>query len=722
MTSSNIYPVFAKKGSEVTPPGPSAGAPLAHWKFDTFGSANDRLLDSAVAATHQLFNLFPASQTTQGAFTADAGDTALTFNDFSSSGPRTLTNTSFDFTNDQPYTVIVSVNAEFGTNATLKTVMGLFNSGSITSNWKLTYRESTEEYTIDDDSNFTTLGFTTTTGRWYRLAFVVTGTELKVYVDGYNISTAPIASQSPGYSTSNRMYFGRTGSTSGSQVSNNFVGKLDEVKIYLEALNDADVLAEFEALYGPTPLPIAYWKFDSRGENPLLDSSVSAIDHPLTIQNGGVITYVDGEVGTNTGFVPTDLVVNENFNAGQSVDWDLPQGEFTVILSAKVMTQAASGSITQKLLDVRQSSGNLLWYIGYNQNTHSFEFEGSTNFDTISNGNATPDDDVWYRIAFVNDIFDGRHKVYVDGNIIADVNNAHNIPVGNGTETLYIGGQSQSSLVTKFHGAIDNVKIYHGSLSHVEVLKEYNEIQADGAGSGPAGPDLGPSSGIAADPVLGLYSGATITAIGFSGFTEPYDLGTTRTTDQQATRVGTEPYHVETFNQSTPFAMNYGACSAFTQVVISQGEKKYVEFTTSQNVANSIGSVLTNMPVFGWWVNGRENPGVFPGESYYGRGITNLAKYANGIALATAALKIGKDDIVSMAFDFNQVLLTVLIVTVYINGFEITTITVPGHVLGDKIRPALSMTHAVDGFTAKILTHQGVQTYAPPAGFTPLEV
>ena len=271
---------------------------------------------------------------------------------------------------------------------------------------------------------------------------------------------------------------------------------------------------------------------------------------------------------------------------------------------------------------------------------------------------------------------------------------------------------------------LDNVKIHlleaddafaKGQAAAIDYTAEYS-----GSVTAPV-PDLSPSSGIAADPVLGLYSATTISARGYSGATETYDLGTTRTTDQQATRVGTEPFYIETYNQGTAFDMSYGACSAYTEVTIAPGEKKYIEFSTEQVISSGIGSVLTNMPVFGLAEVGLENPGVFPGGLSRGVGITNLAKYLGGIVRTALEIKIAKDDIVSMAVDYSQALFTTAIATIYVNGYEVSTLTMQQQA-GSTIRPVVAMRNQDTGFEAKILTHQGVQTYAPPAGFTPLEV
>ena len=462
---------------------------------------------------------------------------------------------------------------------------------------------------------------------------------------------------------------------------------------------------------------VAYWKFEDAAD-PLEDSSVSGEDNVLTANHGGTVVYTAGHFG-GRGFTPTDGAVGENFNAGASADWNLSNTSFTIIFSAKV-SSALTGSSIAKVIDQPTGIG-ASWYIGYIQSSSSFRWSSDLNFTSDA---MTPDRDTWYRVAFVFDLAAGRKTVYVGGVEANTSTSALPGRVDDDTTTIYIGGQSQDNQPTKFRGSIDQVKFYRSALTALEILAEYDEEVAGGSGgAAPAPtPDLDLSSGIAADPEIGLFLTPTISAKNFGGLTVDFDLGLTRTDNQLCTRIGTEPYHIETFNQGTIADMNYGACSMYTEVVVQAGEKKYVEFTTSDDISSNVGSLLTNRPVFGFYIVGQENPGIYPGEVGSGRGFTNLAKYISGTVWITAILDIQKDDIVSLAIDYNQALYSTVVATVYINGFEITTLALPGLFDGESIRPALSFHHDDVGSTAKILTHQGVQTYAPPAGFTPLEV
>jgi hypothetical protein len=229
--------------------------------------------------------------------------------------------------------------------------------------------------------------------------------------------------------------------------------------------------------------------------------------------------------------------------------------------------------------------------------------------------------------------------------------------------------------------------------------------------------DLLDSSGITPGAVDGLHAGTTITARHPAGDTRVFNKGTTRNTDQEAERVGTELYQQDSWGY--PFNLVTGQCTMYTEDVIAPGEKKYVEFVFD---VSSYADIR-----YGTQVEGHEHPGILLGS------LTNDMGFTNGGSRDTVnplrnlvSLKFSIGDIISLAIDYSVT--DEATYWVYINGKKVDEYTKSFSSLasGNGLRPCINLARGSNtdyyGDTARILTHQGVQTYAPPATFTALEI
>ena len=234
---------------------------------------------------------------------------------------------------------------------------------------------------------------------------------------------------------------------------------------------------------------------------------------------------------------------------------------------------------------------------------------------------------------------------------------------------------------------------------------------------------LGPASGVTPGAVNGLLTSTTITARHISGTTETYDVGITRNDAQEGERVGTEPWHHETFDEANIVYNDF--CTIYTEDIIPKGSKLYVEFVADVDLV-----VGSNKPYFGFQAAGRENPAWPPGFTSDGwsmhSDLAGVGYWFFQIDVRHDALAFEIGDIISMAVDFSDSL--VAYIDVYINGIhQYQRAQFFGGATPYDLRPCASIAtgHATDnreyGNTSRILTHQGVQTYAPPAGFTALE-
>ena len=238
--------------------------------------------------------------------------------------------------------------------------------------------------------------------------------------------------------------------------------------------------------------------------------------------------------------------------------------------------------------------------------------------------------------------------------------------------------------------------------------------------------DLGDSSGISPASVNGLISTSTIEFTHADETTKTYNLGLTRNDDQEAERVGDEGEIIKDLYSSISDGTY---CSIYTEDVIAEGEKKYIEFVFDVSFNN-------NMRL-GFQVEGRENPryraGTFRDEMGYGDGFYVTQNFGSGLNNLEARgiyndrnLRFDLGDIISVAVDYSISNRPRFVV--YINGNKKSELTIEqgSNATGFGLRPILGLdrydNESAYGDTARILTHQGVQTYAPPSGFTPLEV
>lgn len=234
---------------------------------------------------------------------------------------------------------------------------------------------------------------------------------------------------------------------------------------------------------------------------------------------------------------------------------------------------------------------------------------------------------------------------------------------------------------------------------------------------------LSAASGVTPSSSNGLFLGTTIFAFNRNQPTT-MEIGSTRNSSVQAEYVGIEPLFTESTNiqGATPRTTTY------TQNTIAVGEKKYVEYRLLTP------AVFSTFPTFGFQSDSYENPGVDSGFSdgsfsftSGGQKIGVTEREIDGLTQVGGAsgFTFSQNDIVSISYLANSEVISMIVHKngVYVDEF----LSVRNVRSGLAIRPAITLgapagTSAYDGTQVEILTHQGVQVYAPPDTYEALEI
>lgn len=269
---------------------------------------------------------------------------------------------------------------------------------------------------------------------WHQFAYTFDGTTHRLYVDGLIANTSTAGAQT---ATPARLDFGVTPGW-----GENFVGKLDEVRIYSRTLSATEI-----ASLAVDPSFAAYFKFDEGGGVGVADSSGHGHDGTLSPNTAWVDGISGNAVSLNvSGYaacaVRTGLPAN---NALQTISWwmfvyDNPFDiECAIDLHNDALTSAVQCGFRNGNVTVWSHGGNVL-------------------------AQATPPLAVeWHHYAYT---FDGQtHRLYVDG-ALANTGTAapQTAPVASLSFGRWNGGPAEY-----FTGYLDEVRIYTRTLSDAEI-------------------------------------------------------------------------------------------------------------------------------------------------------------------------------------------------------------------------------------------------------------
>lgn len=298
---------------------------------------------------------------------------------------------------------------------------------------------------------------TITLNKWTHFAFVINGTNAKVYIDGIKVgegslsTTYPIQKNSP-------LTLGRDDAGSIEYLD----GKLDDIRIYSRSLTDSEVSTVFQTLdYTIDSLKldlIAYYPFDGN----ITDSSGNSNNGTA---HGG--TYTNDKFGRTNKSYSFDGN-SQYIEAPNSSSLSRPnrQISFTAWVHVNQFVKGIDGIDYAVLICKSNSASNAQYRLSLTANGISVinngklgSIPGTSNFSL----------NTWYHIGAV--IEDSLVKYYLNGALINE--NVISTTYGKSTNNTLMLGRDDPGGIEYFNGKMDEVRIYSRKLLGYEINKIY---------------------------------------------------------------------------------------------------------------------------------------------------------------------------------------------------------------------------------------------------------
>jgi hypothetical protein len=466
--------------------GATAGSAISHWKFDeaTGTTAND--------SNYNANNLTLSTQswTTDGKYnSAWKGTGALWLSraddvDFDFSASESFTITGW-FKHDTASAVEVILNKEESTGADGGYRVQMESDGDIT-------------FGIDDDNisfpedSVTSTAATYDDNAWHHFAAVKTGTtSMKLYIDGIKVGTDDTSISSTGtLANDDTLYIG---DSNGIDDSDEFIGSLDDIKIFRYALTKEQVAMDFSksgasvslgsvstASNGTTfdnssarsycvpgdsstcTAPVGDWRFDENTGTSAND--ISGNGNTLTLTNSP--TYVPGKKGTAIRFAGS----NAQLTRADDADFDFGAGgSFSIGLWFKHATASAQEILVSKFNEagykiIMESDGDITCGIDYDSTW--------TPTDSVTSTAATYDDDAWHYVSCIKNA-NTSLSLYIDNVLIGSDTSLTNSTLAN-SDPLYVGIDADG-LSNDWVGLLDNLVIYNTARSTAQNSWDYDK-------------------------------------------------------------------------------------------------------------------------------------------------------------------------------------------------------------------------------------------------------
>jgi hypothetical protein len=283
--------------------------------------------------------------------------------------------------------------------------------------------------------------------RWHHVAMSRSGTNLRFFVDGFQIGTTQTNSQNITGSTQ--------GITVGAQQNLAAPYLVNGWMKHVRISNSARYTANF------VPTPVSTILTDDANTKLLISAEESK----------GVKTFVDSEGSpktiTTAGDVISDIVNADTVNApsfdsndylsmADHADWQLGGGTGDFTIEGYTRLHSTSSPTTVHAFMAQYQDASNFWWVGYNHSSPGFRFEVVSGGSSIINGTWTQTltADKWYHFAVVRS--GTTFSFYLNGTKLAsDVVDADSVP--NFTGSAYIGQLGNSS--TYLNGAIRKLRL-----------------------------------------------------------------------------------------------------------------------------------------------------------------------------------------------------------------------------------------------------------------------
>lgn len=353
-------------------------------------------------------------------------------------------------------------------------------------------------------------GVNLTANTWQHLAIVWdddSTTNTDIYLDGVKQIAAQTGTQSSIDSITNTQTL-TFGSESGSNDTN-FLGQMDEIKIFNYALSPAQVSYEYNR-----GRPIAWFKLDEcsgstaydasgRGNNGTISAGDTSGDNDTVGTCGsGTSTEMwnDGTTGkrnssldfdgTNDNIDMNDVNILDADSTGTASN---PLTDFTISGWFNRDTATTTDTILAKRNGIANTDDGYIVYLDASTDQLIFEISDTADTDEYSmTSTSTFTSTGWNHFAVVwDDDSATNSKIYING---LDDNETHsgtiaNIGQANNSVDFKIGDESDATTTTgqnPFDGRLDDIRVYSYALSETQVKKLMNED---------SGTRFGPSEG-----------------------------------------------------------------------------------------------------------------------------------------------------------------------------------------------------------------------------------
>jgi hypothetical protein len=487
--------------------------PVAYWPLnetnlppDTVGPATALNLGTLGTALNAPFNIVDVVHGYPGAL-ASTTDTADSFNGFNTRAQSTYT---ADLANAPSFTVEAWLLAhDDGTIWSTTCPLSDVGANSPRTGW-LIYMDinNTGQYTFRTyNANGSTPSLSLDIGaagsiqneKWYHVVVVVsnavTVTNVYAYLNGA-LAAGPTVL--PGYVPCD----GTTGGFSiGDRSDNagfNFVGAIDEVAYYTNALDGATVLSHYQAGTNPSPVtaystlvqqknPILYYRMN---EVPTPKSSPYILPLPVATNYGSFGSSLNGfyQPGTVPGVAgPTNGAFGANSRACQFTPFGTQSSSENGpgVMCAPYNQSALNLNAVTLLAWIQVPGPNTPgWFqtpVGRGDTSYRIDVDPSGDPHFAANPNGEPvgsvplSDNLWHLWAGVFDPVAGKDLLYIDGALAAQA--AGSSALVNMSTYLMIGGDPQYT-DRNFPGNICHVAIFSNALSQAQIQTLYNSVGA----------------------------------------------------------------------------------------------------------------------------------------------------------------------------------------------------------------------------------------------------
>ncbi|OGC47516.1 hypothetical protein A2886_03265 [candidate division WWE3 bacterium RIFCSPHIGHO2_01_FULL_42_13] len=326
----------------------------------------------------------------------------------------------------------------------------------------------------DDETSFpedsaTSTAATYDDNNWHYINCVKDGTTgLYLYIDGVLIASDTSISSTGNFENADPLYIG----IAEDSTSNDWVGQIDEPKIYNYARTSGQIVEDMNAGHpapgSPVGSPLVHLKFDDGFGNYASNSgNMSASGNSGLYNFSSPATSASG--WTQNGRYGKALLfdgVNDYASVPTSSSLDFTTG-FT--LSAWIYRSSTQVSADSAIISKISNSPHNGYMLYYNSNTVDFYI----NQGNRANSTTTIPANEW---THVMGVWDGTNaKIYINGRL--DVSSAYSTAPTSSSEPFYIGKYS-TNLQRNFTGGIDDVKVFNSALTASQVKLEYNQGQS----------------------------------------------------------------------------------------------------------------------------------------------------------------------------------------------------------------------------------------------------